>query len=117
MRTSQEARAAYLAHAIIWRDPGTLSPTDLLEGPVGALPFTFERATSDEGIFRAAQVDQFAPRDAHGSPDRGDVIDASVAALQDKVRQIEAHRCEPAAQRSLDARSIGDGAVNPPDML
>src|SRR5205085_2186010 len=50
IRTSPDARAAYLAHAVIWRDPGTRSPADLLEGPAGAFPYTFEQATSPEGI-------------------------------------------------------------------
>jgi hypothetical protein len=50
IRTSAQSRVAYLAHALIWRDPGALSPTDLLEGPAGAFPYTFERATADEGI-------------------------------------------------------------------
>ncbi|PYR94210.1 MAG: hypothetical protein DMF84_06580 [Acidobacteria bacterium] len=50
IRTSPEARATYLAHAIIWRDPGALSPKDVLEGPVGAFPYTYEQANSDEGI-------------------------------------------------------------------
>jgi hypothetical protein len=50
IRTSPQSRAAYLAHAIIWHDPGALSPTDLLEGPAGAFPYTFEQATADDGI-------------------------------------------------------------------
>jgi hypothetical protein len=50
IRTSAQSRVAYLAHALIWRDSGALSPRDLLEGPAGAFPYTFERATVDEGI-------------------------------------------------------------------
>ena len=50
IRTSARARAAYLARATIWQDPGTLSPTDLFEGPSGAFPYSVEQANSDEGI-------------------------------------------------------------------
>ncbi len=50
IRTSAASRAAYLARATIWRDPGALSAADVLAGPPGALPYTFEQATSDAGI-------------------------------------------------------------------
>jgi hypothetical protein len=50
IRTSPESRAAYLAHATIWQDPGALSPNDLIEGPSAAFPYTFEQATDDDGI-------------------------------------------------------------------
>jgi hypothetical protein len=50
IRTSPQSRAAYLAHALIWHDPGALSPADLLEGPAGVFPYTFEQATADDGI-------------------------------------------------------------------
>ena len=50
IRTSAASRAGYLARATIWRDPGALSPADVLAGPPGALPYTFEQATSDAGI-------------------------------------------------------------------
>jgi hypothetical protein len=50
IRTTPQSRAAYLARATIWHDPGALSPTDVFEGPSGALPYTFEQANSDEGI-------------------------------------------------------------------
>jgi hypothetical protein len=50
IRTSPEARETYLARATIWHDPGALSPTDVFEGPSGALPYTFEQANSEEGI-------------------------------------------------------------------
>src|SRR6476660_4906535 len=48
--TSPHARAAYLARATIWRDPGPLPPDTMLAGPPGIFPFTFAAATSDEGI-------------------------------------------------------------------
>jgi hypothetical protein len=50
IRTTPQLRAAYLARATIWQDPGTLSSTDVLKGPSGALPYTFEQANSDDGI-------------------------------------------------------------------
>jgi hypothetical protein len=50
IHTSPQSRAAYLARASIWHDPGALSPTDVFEGPSGVLPYTFEQANSDEGI-------------------------------------------------------------------
>ena len=48
--TSPQARAAYLGRAIVWRDPGPLTPEAILAGPPGIFPFTFAAATSDEGI-------------------------------------------------------------------
>ena len=48
--TGSHPRAAYLAHATIWKDPGVLSPDDILEGPSGVFPYTFADATADEGI-------------------------------------------------------------------
>ncbi len=48
--TSSRPRTAYLAHATIWKDPGVLSPDDVLEGPSGVFPYTFAEATADEGI-------------------------------------------------------------------
>jgi hypothetical protein len=50
IRTTPEARARYLAHAMIWRDPEPLSPTDLLEGPAAAFPYTFDRAAADAQV-------------------------------------------------------------------
>ena len=50
IRTTPQSRATYLARATIWQDPGALSPTDVLEGPSGGLPYTFEQVNSDEGI-------------------------------------------------------------------
>jgi hypothetical protein len=48
--TSAGSRTAYLAHATIWKDPGVLSPDDILDGPSGVFPYTFAEATADEGI-------------------------------------------------------------------
>jgi hypothetical protein len=48
--TSPAARAGYLARAVIWQDPGALSPTDLLNGPSGVFPYTFDEATEASGI-------------------------------------------------------------------
>jgi hypothetical protein len=50
IRTSPQARARYLAHALIWQDPGELSPSALLDGPAGTLPYTFAQATTDDGV-------------------------------------------------------------------
>jgi hypothetical protein len=50
IRTSSASRATYLARAKIWSDPGTISPDDVLKGPTGALPFTYEQTTLDPGI-------------------------------------------------------------------
>jgi len=48
--TSPQSRAAYLARATIWQDPGVRSPNDLIEGPSSAFPYTFEQANDDRGI-------------------------------------------------------------------
>jgi hypothetical protein len=48
--TSPAARVGYLAHATIWQEPAELSPTELLEGPPGIFPYTFEEATEPSGI-------------------------------------------------------------------
>ena len=45
--TSPEARSNYLAHARLWREPGTLSPQDILDGPRGVFAYTFEDATTE----------------------------------------------------------------------
>src|SRR5580765_1334317 len=50
IRTSDQARQRYLAHAIIWRTPPDLSPSELLQGPPDVFPYSAERALSDEGI-------------------------------------------------------------------
>jgi hypothetical protein len=50
IRTTPQSRTTYLARATMWHDPGVLSPTDVFEGPSGALPYTFEQANSNEGI-------------------------------------------------------------------
>jgi hypothetical protein len=48
--TSPQSRAIYLAHARIWKDPGVLSPEDVLDGPTGIFPYTYTEATSEAGI-------------------------------------------------------------------
>jgi len=48
--TSAQARQAYLARATVWRDPGSLTPEDIIAGPPGIFPYTFAAATSDQGI-------------------------------------------------------------------
>jgi hypothetical protein len=55
------------------------------------------RLTPDHvrAIFRAARVDLLQPGDARGSTGE-DAIEAWASAFQDKVRQIEAQRCQPA---------------------
>ena len=50
IRTSRAARATYLARANIWRDPGTLSAAEVLEGSERGLPYTFEQAATDTGL-------------------------------------------------------------------
>jgi len=50
IRTTAASRATYLARASIWHDPGALSAADVAAGPPGALPYTFEQATSEAGI-------------------------------------------------------------------
>jgi hypothetical protein len=50
IRTTPEQRKAYLGRAVIWQNPGTLSPDDLINGPPGAFPYTFEQATAGTGI-------------------------------------------------------------------
>jgi hypothetical protein len=50
IRTTNQARARYLAHAIIWHSPPDLSPADLVEGPAGVFPYTRKQATGDEAI-------------------------------------------------------------------
>jgi hypothetical protein len=50
IQTSPDSRMTYLARATIWQEPADLSPADVLEGPSGAFPYTFEQATGAEGI-------------------------------------------------------------------
>ncbi|MGE5833747.1 MAG: hypothetical protein ACM4AI_04665 [Acidobacteriota bacterium] len=50
IQTSPPSRMRYLARATIWREPTALSPADVLEGPSGGFPYTFEQATGPEGI-------------------------------------------------------------------
>jgi hypothetical protein len=48
--TSPAARTGYLSRAVLWEDPGVISPADLRNGPPGMFPFTFDEGTSAEGI-------------------------------------------------------------------
>jgi hypothetical protein len=48
--TSPRARAQYLAHAVIWSDPGPLSPDELLAGVPGLLPYPPDRLTGSDPI-------------------------------------------------------------------
>lgn len=48
--TSPQSRATYLAHATVWRDHEPLTPDELLAGPSGHFPYTFEEATSNSGV-------------------------------------------------------------------
>jgi len=42
--TSATARTAYLAHATMWSDPGSLTPDEILAGPRGVFPYTAAEA-------------------------------------------------------------------------
>jgi hypothetical protein len=42
--TSSASRMAYLAHATIWKDPGDLSPDEILAGPSGLFPYSAAEA-------------------------------------------------------------------------
>src|SRR6476646_10315464 len=48
--TSPAGRAGYLGHAVMWKDPGVISPIDLRNGPPGLFPYTFDEATAETGI-------------------------------------------------------------------
>jgi hypothetical protein len=48
--TSPRARAQYLAHAVIWTDPGPLSPDDVLAGVPGVSPYPGKRVTGSDPI-------------------------------------------------------------------
>ena len=78
IRTSPQSRATYLARAMIWHDPGTLSPADLFEGPSGPFPYTVEQANSDVSIgctFAQAgkELSGNSPKFLCRSPDGGDL--------------------------------------------
>jgi len=47
--TSSRARAAYLAHATMWKDPGDLSADDILAGPSGVFPYSAKEALEGVG--------------------------------------------------------------------
>ena len=42
--TSSRSRAAYLAHATMWKDPGRLSPDEILAGPSDVFPYSATEA-------------------------------------------------------------------------
>jgi hypothetical protein len=46
--TSSPSRAAYLAHATIWKNPGDVSADEILAGPLGVFPYS--AAEAEEGI-------------------------------------------------------------------
>jgi hypothetical protein len=48
--TSPAGRAGYLGHAVMWTDPGVISPIDLRNGPPDLFPYTFDEATAETGI-------------------------------------------------------------------
>jgi hypothetical protein len=48
--TSPSGRAKYLGHSVMWQDPAVLSPIELRNGPPDVFPYTFEEATSEQGI-------------------------------------------------------------------
>ncbi len=47
--TSSRSRAAYLAHATMWKDPGDLSAGEILAGPSGIFPFSPAEAVDGVG--------------------------------------------------------------------
>ena len=46
----QDMRLSYLANAVIWRDPGPLTPDDIRMGPAAALPEAIRKGSSGEVI-------------------------------------------------------------------
>ena len=48
--TSPQGRTRYLAHAVIWADPGPLSPEALLAGVPGVFPYPADRLTGSDPI-------------------------------------------------------------------
>jgi hypothetical protein len=48
--TSPQGRTRYLAHAVIWADPGPLSPDAVLAGVPGVFPYPPDRLTGSEPI-------------------------------------------------------------------
>ena len=47
--TSPRSRAAYLAHATMWKDPGDLSSDEILAGPSGVFPYSAAEALDGVG--------------------------------------------------------------------
>ena len=56
--TSPAGRDGYLGHAVMWTDPGVISPLDLRNGPPGRFPYTFDEATKR---CKRAGGDDFSP--------------------------------------------------------
>src|SRR5262245_4641481 len=50
IRTSPASRTAYLARAVIWLEPGPLSPDNLLRGPTDELSNTLAPAISGDAV-------------------------------------------------------------------
>jgi hypothetical protein len=48
--TSAVGRAGYLSRAVIWKDPGIISPLGVRNGPPGVFPYSVDEATTAEGI-------------------------------------------------------------------
>jgi hypothetical protein len=47
--TSARSRSAYLAHATMWKDPGSLSPDEILAGPSDVFPYSATEALAGIG--------------------------------------------------------------------
>ena len=47
--TTSPSRAAYLAHATLWEDPGSLSAARILTGPSGIFPYSAAEASAGVG--------------------------------------------------------------------
>ena len=46
----QDTRISYLANAVIWRDPGPLTPEQIKAGPPAAIPEAIKRGSAGEVI-------------------------------------------------------------------
>ena len=46
----QDTRMSYLANAVIWRDPGPLTPEQIKAGPPAAIPEAIKRGSAGEVI-------------------------------------------------------------------
>ena len=75
--TDARGRTAYLARAVIWADPGPLSPEDVLAGPSGVFPYIAPNARSgvectfrQQGSERAGNTAKFVCATADGRTPR-----------------------------------------------